>query len=186
MSYRRLLACIAFFLLPAFVASAQEAAPAPLQAIPSVDVQRYVGRWYEIAKFPNRFQTQCVSDAVAEYRLIGAGRIEVGNRCKLQNGTVEDVVGSARQIGPVDSPKLQVRFAPAWLSFLPAVWGDYWIVDLDRSYTLAAVSEPQREYLWILSRTPAVDPAAYRALLDRLRAMGLDTDRLAVTKHTGG
>ena len=185
MSYRNLLVWTICLLLPAFATGAQEARPAPLQTIPNVDVQRYMGRWYEIAKFPNRFQAQCLSDAVAEYRPLGDGRVEVGNHCKLANGTVEDVVGAARQIGPADSPKFQVRFAPAWLSLLPAVWGDYWIVDLDNNYTLAAVSEPKREYLWILSRTPSVDPAAYRALLARLSAMGLDIDKLAVTKQSG-
>jgi apolipoprotein D and lipocalin family protein len=73
---------------------------------------------------------------------------------------------------------LQVRFAPAWLSFLPFVWGDYWIVDLDDKYELVAISEPRREYLWILSRTPAVDEATYKALLNRLTIIGLDVKKL--------
>jgi len=163
-----------------------EADVAPLQTIRSVDVPRYMGRWYEIAKFPNRFQRQCVSDGVAEYRLLGDGRVEVGNHCKLANGETEEVVGVARQIGPSDSPKLEVRFAPSWLSFLPAVWGDYWIVDLADDYSLVAVSEPKREYLWILSRTPVVDAAAYQALLTRLDAQGLDTAKLVKTLHTAG
>jgi apolipoprotein D and lipocalin family protein len=74
-----------------------------------------------------------------------------------------------------------VRFAPAWLSFLPMVWGNYWVIDLDTDYQLAAVSEPSREYLWILSRTPQVEPAIYAALLDRLKAAGFDTGRLEVS-----
>jgi apolipoprotein D and lipocalin family protein len=73
---------------------------------------------------------------------------------------------------------LQVRFAPAWLSWLDAVWGDYWVVDLDADYRLVAVSEPRREYLWILSRTPAVDEAALQALIGRLDALGFDRTRL--------
>ena len=143
----------------------------------------YMGRWYEVAKFPNRFQRQCISDAVAEYRLAADGRVEVGNRCRLADGTTENVTGVARQIGPSNSPKFEVRFAPAWLSFLPAVWGDYWIVDLAADYSLAAVSEPKREFLWILSREPVVPTAAYQALLGRLRAAGLDTDKLVATQH---
>lgn len=186
MRFRTLLLWTVGFLLPTLVAGAQDATLAPLETIPGVDVARYVGRWYEIAKFPNRFQAQCVSDAVAQYRVTGAGRVEVTNQCRLESGAMEDAVGAARQIGAADSPKLQVRFAPAWLSFLPAVWGDYWIVDLDRDYTLAAVSEPKREYLWILSRTPTVDAEVYRSLLARLKAKGLDIDKLAVTPHTGG
>ena len=81
-------------------------------------------------------------------------------------------------MGAAGSPKLEVRFAPAWLAFLPMVWGKYWVVDLDPGYTLAAVSEPTREFLWILSRTPQVDPAAYAALLERLRVQGYDVRRL--------
>jgi apolipoprotein D and lipocalin family protein len=73
---------------------------------------------------------------------------------------------------------LQVRFAPAWLSWLPMVWGNYWVIDLDDGYQLVAVSEPKREFLWILSRTPKVSAEAYSALLERLKAQGFDLERL--------
>jgi apolipoprotein D and lipocalin family protein len=73
---------------------------------------------------------------------------------------------------------LKVRFAPAWLSWLPQVWGDYWVIDLDDDYQLAAVSEPSREYLWVLSRTPRVDANTYNALLKRLSAQGFDLSKL--------
>ncbi|MBL2934476.1 lipocalin, partial [Klebsiella pneumoniae] len=86
----------------------------------------------------------------------------------------DEAIGVAKQVGDARSPKLKVRFAPAWLSFIPAVWGDYWVVDLDEGYQLVAVSEPQREYLWILSRTPQVDAQAYHALLHLLTRHGLD------------
>ena len=76
-----------------------------------------------------------------------------------------------------------MRFAPAWLAWLPLVWGDYWVVDLDERYALAAVSEPKREYLWVLSRTPTVSPDAYDALLGRLKAQGFDLNRLVLTKQ---
>jgi apolipoprotein D and lipocalin family protein len=71
-----------------------------------------------------------------------------------------------------------VRFAPAWLSWLPQVWGDYWVIDLDDDYQLAAVSEPSREYLWVLSRKPTVDTNTYNALLKRLSAQGFDLTKL--------
>ena len=80
--------------------------------------------------------------------------------------------------------ELDVRFAPAILSFIPMVWGDYWVIDLDNKYQLSAVSEPKREYLWILSRTPQVPAAEYNALLARLKAQGLDTSKLVLTPHT--
>ena len=89
-----------------------------------------------------------------------------------------EALGEARQLGAADSPRLKVRFAPAWLGWLPLVWGDYWVIDLDDAYQLVAVSEPGRDYLWVLSRTPQVDAAAYEALLGRLAAQGFDLKRL--------
>ena len=162
-------------------ASAQHAAP--LQPIFRLDAQRYVGRWYEIAKFPNSFQRKCVADTSADYSLMPEGGLRVVNQCRLDNGQMDQAIGVARQIGGDSSAKLEVRFAPAWLSFVPFVWGDYWIVDLDGAYQLAAVSEPKREYLWILSRSPAVDEPRYAALLGRLTAMGLDVSKLEKTVH---
>jgi hypothetical protein len=81
-------------------------------------------------------------------------------------------------MGPEGSPTLQVRFAPAWLSFLPQVWGAYWVVELDADYQLAVVSEPQREFLWVLSRQPTLPAAQWAALEERLRALGFDPARL--------
>ena len=156
-------------------------APGPLATIASLDLNRYLGTWYEIAKYPNRFQRACAGDTRAEYRLLPDGRVQVTNRCRNADGGVDAAVGVARQIGAADSPKLKVRFAPAWLSFLPAVWGDYWVIDLDPAYQLAAVSEPRRRYLWILARTPQVDPAAYAALLERLVRQGFDPAKLERT-----
>jgi apolipoprotein D and lipocalin family protein len=105
------------------------------------------------------------------------------NRCRNESGEFDEALGQARQIGGSSSPRLKVRFAPVWLSFLPFVWGDYWVIDLDADYQLAAVSEPKREYLWILSRTPQPNAQQYTALLDRLRAKGLDVGRLEPTRH---
>ena len=160
------------------------AAPAPLSAIGELSVERYMGRWYEIAKLPNWFQRKCVADTSAQYSLLPQGGVQVLNQCRLQSGEMEQALGLAQQQGGPQSPKLKVRFAPAWLSWLPVVWGDYWVIDLDPAYELVAVSEPRREYLWVLSRTPAVEPARYAALLARLSAMGLPVDKLEPTRHT--
>ncbi len=164
-------------------AGAQAGDAAPLQPIPHLDVGRYMGRWYEIAKFPNRFQRQCVADTSADYRLLEGQRVRVVNRCRLTDGKMDEAIGIARQAGALPS-QLKVRFAPAWLGFLPFVWGDYWVIDLDPEYQLAAVSEPGREYLWILSRTPRIAPQAYAAMLRRLEAMGLDTGKLQMSLQT--
>jgi apolipoprotein D and lipocalin family protein len=161
----------------------QAGAARPLATIPALDVPRYMGTWYEIAKFPNRFQKQCTGFTKATYSVMPNGRLQVVNRCRTDKGETEEAIGEARQIGGPTSPKLKVRFAPAFLSFLPFVWGDYWVIDLDPNYQLAAVSEEKREYLWILSRTPTVDKATYDALVARLAAQGLDVSKLEATRQ---
>ncbi len=150
----------------------------PLTPIAALDLQRYMGTWYEVAKFPNRFQGQCSGPASADYSLQPGGTVQVVNRCPLADGKVDQVIGEGRRIGPEGSPKLEVRFAPAWLSWLPFVWGNYWVVDLDSAYQLAVVSEPKREFLWVLSRQRAVEPAVWDALMGRLQQQGFDLTRL--------
>ncbi|BAL95643.1 lipocalin family protein [Rubrivivax gelatinosus] len=155
-----------------------------LRTIERLEVPRYLGTWYEIARFPNRFQRQCVADTSANYTLREDGTLQVRNRCRLADGTMDEALGQARQIGGPQSPTLKVRFAPAWLSWLPFVWGDYWIVDLDADYSLAAITDPRRAYAWVLSRTPQVEPARYEALMQRLRAQGLDVGQFERSAHT--
>lgn len=157
----------------------------PLKPVASLDVPRYLGTWYEIAKYPNRFQKHCASDTRADYSLLDDGRLQVINRCVKADGSLSEAVGVARQIGSSDSPILKVRFAPAWLAFVPMVWGSYWVIDLDPQYQLAAVSEPKRKYLWVLSRTPEVDAEAYLQLLNRLEAGGFDLARLERSPQGG-
>jgi apolipoprotein D and lipocalin family protein len=167
---------------------AAQTAPTPATTAPSVvpavttiaalDVPRYMGTWYEIAKFPNRFQAKCVANTRAQYSAQTDGSVQVLNSCTTSDGSSTEALGKALQVGPSTSPKLQVRFAPAWLSWLPMVWGDYWVIDLDADYQLAAVSDAKREYLWVLSRTPQVNPKAYEALVTRLQAQHFDVQKL--------
>jgi apolipoprotein D and lipocalin family protein len=152
-----------------------------VKAIASLDVPRYQGTWYEIAKFPNWFQKKCISNTKAIYTAKPDGNLRVLNSCKTASGETSEAEGLARQIGAKDSPKLEVRFAPAWLSFLPLVWGDYWVIDLDPQYQLAVVSDPRREYLWILSRTPQLDPKVYEEVLSRLQQQQFDIQKLELT-----
>lgn len=187
MKFRLILNTLIFSALNLCAHSALAASPTteePLNTIATLDVPRYLGSWYEIAKFPNWFQRKCTSDTQADYSLKPDGSLQVLNRCRQADGQITEALGAARQIGDTSSPKLKVRFAPAWLSFIPAVWGNYWVIDLDTDYQLAAVSEPSREYLWILSRTPQVTPQAYAALLDRLTKQGFDTRKLEITPQT--
>jgi apolipoprotein D and lipocalin family protein len=160
------------------------AAPASRVApISKLDVPRYMGTWYEIAKYPNRFQKDCAGFTTATYTLQPDKTVQVANRCRRADGTPDTAIGSARQLGNATSATLKVRFAPRWLSFLPMVWGDYWVIDLDPAYQLAAVSDPKREYLWILARTPTVPHDTYEALLDRLQREGFDLSKLETTKQ---
>jgi len=154
-----------------------------LATIPALDVARYMGTWYEIAKYPNWFQKKCTGAARADYSLMSDGRVKVINRCRIAGGELSEAIGVARQVGTGTSPKLEVRLAPAWLSFLPFVWGDYWVIELDDNYQLVAVSEPKREYLWILSRTPKVDPVSYNTLLTKLRQKEFDLNKLEVSQQ---
>ncbi len=178
MVYRTFAACIA---LVGLAGSCGVFAAAPLPTVSAIEVPRYLGTWYEIAKFPNWFQKKCVGNTRAQYSVRSDGSLQVINRCKLASGDMDEAIGAARQIGNASSPKLQVRFAPQWLSIIPAVWGDYWVIDLDDNYQWAAVSEPGREYLWILSRTPRMDPQTYANLLVRLTGLGLDVQKLELT-----
>lgn len=166
--------------LAAQTSTSPQALPA-VTTIDRLDVPRYMGTWYEIAKFPNRFQAKCVANTRARYLAQTDGSVQVLNSCTTADGSTIDALGKAIQVGATTSPKLQVRFAPAWRSWLPMVWGDYWVIDLDADYQLAAVSDAKREYLWVLSRTPQANAKAYDALLDRLKAQHFDVKNLEPT-----
>ena len=155
-----------------------------LQPVPSVNLQRYAGMWYEIARLPNRFQEDCAGDVTATYTLDEDG-IEVVNRCRKENGEIIEATGRAR-LADSDGPtsKLKVRFAPAFLSWLPFVWGDYWIIDLAPDYRYAVVGEPGRKYLWILSRTKTIDGRTLNDILAHIRQQGYDTSKLVMTEQS--
>jgi apolipoprotein D and lipocalin family protein len=154
----------------------------PVRTVPFVDLDRYAGGWFEIARFPNRFQRECVGDVRATYARRPDGRIDVVNRCRTAGGETE-ARGVARIVDEQAFAKLKVRFAPAWLSFLP-VWGDYWIIGLAPDYSWAVVGDPDRDYLWILARTPQLDEQSTAAATAAARNNGFDVERLVPTLQT--
>lgn len=156
----------------------------PLTVVPDLDLQKYSGRWYEIARFPNRFQEKCVGDVTAEYQPRPDGRVTVTNRCRTRDGEIDDAEGLARRLEGAPPSALEVRFAPAFLSFLPNVWGDYQVMALDDGYTHSLVGTPDRKYLWVLARTPSLDEATYQRLLDVAAAQGFDTTKMVKTRQT--
>jgi apolipoprotein D and lipocalin family protein len=168
--------------------SLSSAAPLPaLKAVPSVDLTRYQGRWYQIAYYPNQFQKQCASNTTADYKPLPNGEIEVTNACKTPEGVLSTAVGRARikqtkVLGiPVSKPvtsKLEVRFAPGWLSWVPGVWANYWVIQLADDYRYAVIGEPSRQYLWILSRTPQLDPQDRAIISGLLQQQGYDPTKL--------
>lgn len=155
------------------------AAAQDVQSVPALDFDRYAGQWHEIAHLPVSFQKKCVGDITATYSLRADGRISVHNACRVENGERIAAEGVAR---PVEGQpgQLQVRFVPDWLSWVPLVWADYWVIALDPDYQWALVGEPDRKYLWILSRSPSMDRALFEQIKGKAEAMGYDLAPLRV------
>ena len=146
-----------------------------LNVVESVDLQRYLGNWYEIASYPAWFQKGCTG-STAEYTLMPDGRIQVINRCRKKSldGPLKESKGKAEVVDLATNAKLKVWF------FWPFK-GNYWIIELDDDYRWAVVGEPGRKYLWILSRTPVMDETVYEGILSRLPQKGYDPGRLQLT-----
>lgn len=172
------IAAILFAVIGATAVWAQQA-----PTVASVDLARYVGKWYEIARFPNRYQKDCVSNVSAEYTKRNDGDLAVANRCKQADGTIDEAIGRAKVDDPATNARLKVRFVPDWLGWIPWVWADYWIIDLASDYSLVAIGGPTRDYLWILARTPNIPEATYEAIVNRVTAQGYDTAKLIKTRQ---
>lgn len=147
----------------------------PLEVVDTLDLKRYAGTWYEIARLPFSRQEGCVG-TTATYRLKGGGEVEVTNRCHdgRFDGPLREAVGKAWAPDPGQPARLKVQF------FWP-FRGDYWVMELDPDYQYAVVGMPSRKYLWILSRTPQMDAATLDALLARAKAQAYDVTPLIRT-----
>lgn len=149
----------------------------PLKTCNYVDLSRYTGEWYEIARYQNRFQEGCVGSK-AIYTLRDDGKITVVNQCfdKSFSGEIRSVKGKAWVVDKDTNAKLKVSF------FWPFA-GDYWIIDLGKNYEYAVVGHPTRKYLWILSRTPEMKEEVYQAIMQRLEKQDYNTEKLTRTKQ---
>ncbi len=143
-----------------------------LQTVTSVDLSRYVGTWYEIARLPMWFQRHCV-DSKAIYSSRPDGLVGVHNECVTESGGVEQAEGVATVVDPKTNARLTVAF-DNWFArlFGSSRDGNYWVLDLDPEYRTAMVGTPDRRYLWILSRIPHLDEATYRRLVERAGQLG--------------
>jgi len=150
---------------------------ASLQTVPNVDLTRYVGRWYEIARYPAWFEKDCASDVTATYTALPSGKIEVLNECRQADGQVKRSKGTARVVDKRTNAKLKVTF------FWPFS-GNYWIIDLAPDYSYAVVGEPDRKYLWILSRSSQLTESVYGQIVTRVRELGYDPSGLTKTRQS--
>lgn len=157
------------------------AASEPPPTVANVDLQRYIGQWYEIANIPNRFQRHCVADTTATYAQRPDGRVDVVNRCRKADGTFDEAKGVARIVDAQTNAKLEVSFVQifGWHLF----WGDYWVLDLAPDYSTVIVGHPQREFGWILSRTPTLSAERRAQLAARLKELGYDAGAFFDTKQ---
>lgn len=146
-----------------------------LQTVPYVDLKKYEGKWYEIASYPQKFQKGCHC-TTAEYTLNDKGYVVVENRCNKGSihGKPSYIKGKAFVDKNSGNAKLKVQF------FWPFK-GKYWIIDLADDYSYAAVSHPNRKYLWILSRTPQMNEVVYQHILMRLKEKGFDLSKIQIT-----
>lgn len=170
------LACAGVAALAGALSCGNQSSVAP-RTVPHVDLERYLGKWYEIARYPNRFQEGCQA-TTATYTLRDDGDITVLNACREggPDGREKSAEGKAWVVDEQTRAKLKVRF------FWPFS-GDYWIIDLGSEYEYAVVGDPDLEYLWILAREPRLDQAVIDGILERAEAQGYDRRRLLWTRH---
>lgn len=146
----------------------------PLSTVDSVDVNKYLGKWYEIASLPFSRQEGCTC-TTAEYEILETGVLKVTNTCK-KDGEIEQAIGKAFVVEETNNAKLKVQF------FWPFK-GDYWVIDLAKDYSYAVVGVPSRKYCWILSRTKSMDNETYEGILNRIKDKGFDISRFNKTTH---
>lgn len=152
-----------------------------LTPVPELDLDRYQGKWYQIAFIPNWFERKCKTgkNTTAQYWLNNDGTVSVINECIGKDGESKIAEGLAK-VDPkyMKNSVLKVRFDNCPLKFLPFGWGNYWVIDLDTDYKYSVVGEPGRKYLWILGREPQMDEITYTLLLDKIAAQGYDIERI--------
>jgi len=145
-----------------------------LEVAPHVDLKKYLGKWYEIAHLPARFQEGC-DDTTATYALSEDGSISVLNEC-IKDGKAKQAKGKAKVVDKDSGAKLKVTF------FWP-FYGDYWIINLGKDYDYSVVGTPNRKYLWILCRTPKMDDKLYSQLIEFVKSKGFNVNNLIITSH---
>lgn len=153
-------------------------------AVPALDLNRYLGRWYEVCRLPLKWEDETATDITANYALNAKGTVRVDNRCFDAQGKPAQAIGEAT---PVDgtNARLKVTFLPKALRWLPFTSGDYWVLKLDPQYRHALVGTPNRRYLWLLSREPSLSQKTRSVYLGEAERQGFDLAALITPRHTG-
>lgn len=144
-----------------------------METVKQVELNRYLGKWYQVVFIPNSFQSMCVADTQAEYQLDDKD-VRVINRCRTKDGSIEQANGTAKLVDNSNNAKLRV-------SFFRPFYGNYWVLDLDANYQWVLVGEPGRKYGWILARTPQLDPAIQKLILDKAETLGYQRSQFQVS-----
>jgi apolipoprotein D and lipocalin family protein len=156
----------------------------PLHTVEKVELDKYLGVWYEVARKPMYFQNKCDRDVSATYTLNENGNIGVDNRCYTKDGQLNQSIGEAFIKNAPFNTKLKVSFLPESVRWLPVGRGDYWILKIDDAYQTVLVGEPRRRYLWVLSRSAQPDQAVVKEYLDYAQSIGYDIGDVIYTKQT--
>ncbi len=158
--------------------------PSEVMSVSSLDLDRYLGLWYEVGRLPLRWEHPDSTDITAEYTREDDGSLRVDNRCIDENGKPSRAIGRAT---PVDGHpgRLQVSFLPELLRWIPFTKGDYWVLKIDDAYSVALVGTPDRRNLWLLAREPSIDPATQEAYLAEATRQGFDLGQWITPKQSG-
>ena len=166
-------------LVPFLFAACGPKSKEPLPTVPKVDLKKYGGRWYEIARLPNRFQRDDAR-ATAEYTLSPGGKVKVRNVEYRADGHQSSIDGEAEPVAGSNNSRLRVRFSGfAALAPTPAE-GNYWIIALEPDYSAALVGTPDRDYLWLLARSPNLPRSTRDRLIAKARTLHFPVDKLLV------
>jgi apolipoprotein D and lipocalin family protein len=172
-----LLATLGAAMFACFMPGLRNETAAP-KTMDSVNIERYQGVWHEIARLPNWFQRKC-RQSTATYRIIEPGKISVENECIAADGSRQAIRGTATVVDPQTNAKLEVVFDTWFFRLLGGlIKGKYWIFFVDDDYQTAVVGTPDRHYLWVLARTPALPEARYQELVSLAGKLGFKTEDL--------
>jgi len=156
----------------------------PVAAIPSLDLPRYLGKWYEICRLPMQYEDEDATDITARYSLNENGTVRVDNRCFDKDGKPSQAIGEATPLDDSNA-RLAVSFLPSFVRWIPFTRGDYWVLKLDSAYRVSLVGTPDRRFLWLLCRTPHLQQETQSEFLAEAKRQGFDVSPIITPRHTG-